>query len=274
MSDKLKDEMLKPISISGNDYNYDADPIRIKINDFYKLDKANRSKVIKLAEMIDDKLASTDSKISKINPTTYLDEVKLIHGATSDPRKLIADASGIHEANGSNLAPLSTEYRVLQLANYQLNDHGYFAAGAEYIFPRINIYNLLKRERAQILFYEVRISMKYQSNQNNYNEGYQTYHSLDATNYLYFSVYLGPYASASQWFSTNYRAGLGYHTKVPGTNYPHTGPTYSRVIDKQNPLMPVAVTQVATQFEQGFNNLNMTVYLLAHVIEEGRVKNG
>ena len=269
MSDKLKDEMLKPISISGNDYNYDADPIRIKINDFYKLDKANRSKVIKLAEMIDDKLAS-------INPTTYLDEVKLIHGATSDPRKLIADANGIHEANGSNLAPLSTEYRVLQIANYTLDDQGKFAAPNEYVFPRINIYNLLKRERAQILFYEVRISMKYQTNQDQryYNDNSQCFHSLDTTNYLYFSVYLGPYASASRWFCAKYRAGLGYHTKVPGTNYPQTGPTYSRLIDKQNPLMPVAVTQVASQFEQELNNLNMTVYLLAHVVEEGRIKNG
>lgn len=57
----IKEEVKKPIVIDGIQYNFDSD-IRIKIKQFYKLDLLERTKIIKLAEICDEKFKETEQK--------------------------------------------------------------------------------------------------------------------------------------------------------------------------------------------------------------------
>ena len=57
----IKEEVKKPIVIDGIQYNFDGD-IRIKIKQFYKLDLLERTKIIKLAEICDEKFKETEQK--------------------------------------------------------------------------------------------------------------------------------------------------------------------------------------------------------------------
>ena len=76
----IKEEMKKPIVIDGIQYNFDSD-IRIKIKQFYKLDLLERTKIIKLAEMCDEKFKETEQsnktfteKFKKLNDTINIKE--------------------------------------------------------------------------------------------------------------------------------------------------------------------------------------------------------
>ena len=62
---KIKDEIMRQVVIGSNTYNYDATPMRIKINEFYNLDHENRSRIIKLAERIDS-LGTPPSEYKRI----------------------------------------------------------------------------------------------------------------------------------------------------------------------------------------------------------------
>lgn len=76
----IKEEVKKPIVIDGIQYNFDSD-IRIKIKQFYKLDLLERTKIIKLAEMCDEKFKETEQsdktfaeKFKKLSDTINIKE--------------------------------------------------------------------------------------------------------------------------------------------------------------------------------------------------------
>ena len=76
----IKEETKKPIVIDGIQYNFDGD-IRIKIKQFYKLDLLERTKIIKLAEMCEEKFKETEQsnktfteKFKKLNDTINIKE--------------------------------------------------------------------------------------------------------------------------------------------------------------------------------------------------------
>ena len=76
----IKEEVKKTIVIDGIQYNFDGD-IRIKIKQFYKLDLLERTKIIKLAEMCDEKFKETEQKnktftekFKKLNDTINIKE--------------------------------------------------------------------------------------------------------------------------------------------------------------------------------------------------------
>ena len=76
----IKEEVKKTIVIDGIQYNFDGD-IRIKIKQFYKLDLLERTKIIKLAEICDEKFKETEQKnktfaekFKKLNDTINIKE--------------------------------------------------------------------------------------------------------------------------------------------------------------------------------------------------------
>ena len=71
----IKDKINEKLVVDGLEYPFNSD-IRIKINQFYKLDTAERLRILLLAETVDKELEKTNKKIDAIDVTKFakLDE--------------------------------------------------------------------------------------------------------------------------------------------------------------------------------------------------------